>query len=176
MTQDAFDLGERINNTTLRYKVSAELWERFSVSPNFDISFNKWNSIKYLNNDTTGFHSDIVQVPNDKGGLYLFYAKCTIISGITEYPFYIGRAQLTNNQSLRKRVKSYFQKFSKNNERPKIHRMFKYWSEVLYLAYLPLDDNEEIIDLEKQLINSLLFPMNDEIPDKEVKDAVKAFS
>ncbi len=54
--------------------------------------------------------------------------------------------------------------------------MFKYWGKELHLAFLVLDDNMNIIDLEKKLINSLLLPMNDEIPDKEIKQATKAFS
>lgn len=174
MLSSAFDLGEHIKLRKLEYSVSPKLWQRHKL-PKIDMSFHKWNSIKYLNTNGTDFSTDISKVPNDKGGLYLFYAKCPIIVGITEYPFYIGRAQLTSGQNLRKRVKEYFQHYKRDVDRPKITKMFKYWSKDLYLAYLPLAKNKNIIDFEKVLINSLLFPMNDQIPEKEIRDAVKAF-
>lgn len=174
MINSAFDLGERLNNQSVSYYLHKPLWDRFNFNQ-IDISFSRWQSIKYLNTTGDDFNSDINKIPNDSGGLYLFYIKCSILTGITEFPFYIGRAQHTDGQNLRKRVKEYFQKYFRNNERPKITRMFKYWSSDLYLAYLPLDNNDNIVELEKQLINYLLLPMNDEIPDQEIKQAIKAF-
>ena len=174
MIASAFDLGEKLNNNIVSYYLHKPLWERFNF-PNVNLQFNNWHSIKYLNANADDFDAAIETVPNNSGGLYLFYAKCNIIAGITEFPFYIGRAQLTENQNLRKRVKEYFQHFSRNDERPKITRMFKYWASDLHLAYFVLDNNIDVIDLEKQLINYLLLPMNDEIPDKEIKQAIKAF-
>lgn len=174
MIQSAFDLGEHLKLREVTFRVSPVLWEKWDIT-NFDLSFNNWTKIKFLNDTLDDFHKDLDLVPNDKGGLYLFYVNCKTISGITEIPFYIGRAQITEGQNLRKRVREYFTKFSKDNERPKITRMFKYWKNDLCLAFYVLDDNLHIKDLEKKLINSLLLPMNDEIPDKKTKDAVKAF-
>lgn len=118
---------------------------------------------------------EVENVPNNSGGLYMFYVKCEIVSGITEYPLYVGRAQYTEHQNLRKRVKEYFQKYAKNNERPRITKMFKYWASELHLAYFPLDENDGINELEKQFINSLLLPMNTKIPDIEISQAINAF-
>lgn len=174
MIASAFDLGEEIDKRKLEYRVFNELWKRY-LFPDVDISFKNWITLKYLNDTGNDFNTDIETIPNDKGGLYLFFAKCPIINGLSDYPFYIGRAQLTENQNLRKRVKEYFSRFSKNDERPKITRMFKYWSEDLYLAYFVLDDNNDVVDFEKKLINSLLFPMNDQVPDREIRQAIKAF-
>lgn len=174
MIASAFEIGEQIKLRTLKYKVHRVLWDRYNL-PNVDLSFKNWTTIKYLNQNGDDFNPSIDTVPDDKGGLYLFYAQCPIITGITDYPFYIGRAQLTNTQNLRKRVKEYFSKFRNNNERPKITKMFKYWSTDLHLAYFTLNENEEVIDLEKQLINSLLLPMNEQIPDQEIRQAIKAF-
>ncbi|MBA3985239.1 MAG: hypothetical protein H0X63_01355 [Flavobacteriales bacterium] len=53
--------------------------------------------------------------------------------------------------------------------------MFKYWASDLYLAYIPLEENEGINELEKQFINSLLLPMNTRIPDTEISQAINAF-
>ena len=53
--------------------------------------------------------------------------------------------------------------------------MLKYWGKELHLAYYPLGDNKKIVNLEKELINSLLLPLNDEIPDSNISKAIKAF-
>jgi len=174
MTVDAFSLGEELELRTVEYKLHCDLWNNFNF-PDLNLSFNNWTKTKYLKENADDFDNSINNIPDDKGGLYMFYVKCKIISGITEYPLYVGRAQLTEHQNLRKRVKEYFNKYQRTNERPKITKMFKYWKNNLYLAYFPLDNNEDIISIEKQFINSLLLPMNTEIPDTEVKQAIKAF-
>lgn len=174
MKISAFQLSEEIRLRGVEYKLHDGLWKKYDLSQ-IDLGFANWTSIKYLNDDATAFSSQIDQLPNDSGGLYLFFIKCPIITGITEFPFYIGRAQLTEGQNLRKRCREYFAKFAKENERPKITRMINYWGRQLYLAFKVIEDNDEIIDYEKRLINSLLLPMNDEIPDREIKQAIKAF-
>jgi hypothetical protein len=174
MDSAAFDLGRELNDHKVRYILNKPLWDRFNY-PALDTTFANWISIKYLNEDGSAFNDDINTIPNDQGGLYLFYIKCKILSGITEYPFYIGRAQLTEGQNLRKRVKEYFQKYSKNDERPKIYRMLKLWGKELHIAFLPLADNDAIVNVERDIINSLVLPMNDLIPDKTIKQAIIAF-
>lgn len=174
MKISAFRLAEEIKLREVSYKLHNGLWSKYDLS-SIDLEFKKWNSIKYLNSDGDGFSDEIDKLPNDEGGLYLFYVKCPIVMGITEFPFYIGRAQITEGQNLRKRCREYFTKFAREDERPKITTMMNYWGKELYLAYKVIDDNSDIVDYEKKLINSLLLPMNDEIPEKEIKDAVKAF-
>lgn len=174
MIDSAFDLGEEIKLRQVNYKLHDKLWDRYDLNA-IDLSFKNWNSIKYLNDDASGFSSEIDKIPNDKGGLYLFYVKCPIITGITEFPFYIGRAQITAGQNLRKRCREYFTKFARENERPKITKMLRYWGKDLHVAFRVIEENNEIVDFEKKIINTLLLPMNDEIPDQEIKQAVKAF-
>lgn len=174
MNDSAFTLGEKIELRKVEYKLHRDLWTSFNY-PNLNLEFENWIKIKYLNEIADGFGDEVENIPNNEGGLYMFYIKCEIISGITEFPLYVGRAQYTEHQNLRKRVKEYFQKYAKNNERPKITRMFKYWDSELHLAYMTLEENEEINELEKQFINSLLLPMNTKIPDTEISQAVNAF-
>lgn len=174
MIDSAFNLGEEIKLKTLDFKLQQTLWLKYDLSA-VNLSFANWTTIKYLNNDGTEFHEDIKLLPNDMGGLYMFSISCPVIPGRTEFPVYIGRAQITEDQNLRKRCREYFTKFLRNDERPKITRMFRYWAKELYLSFLPLDQNHEIIDFEKKLINSLLLPFNDEIPEKEIRQAIKAF-
>ncbi len=170
----AFTLGQEIHNHKVEYILYKPIWDKF-LYPKLDMSFVNWKSVKYLTDDGTKFHQDVTKIPKDVGGLYLFYIKCQTLRGITEYPFYIGRAQLTLGQNLRKRVKEYFQKFSKEDERPKIYRMFKLWGNQLHVAYFPIAKNNKIVHLERDIINSLLLPMNDLIPNKRIKQAVAAF-
>ncbi|WP_291862033.1 hypothetical protein [Marinilabilia sp.] len=173
MISTAFELGEEIKLKTVDFPLNQKLWERFDLP--IDLNFSHWKTIKYLNDDGTEFSDDIDLLPNNCGGVYLFSVRCPVIPGITEFPFYIGRAQHTNNQNLRKRCREYFLRYKKGVERPKITKMFNYWKNELYLSFYELNENNDTIDLEKKLINSLLLPMNEEIPDKEEKQAVRAF-
>lgn len=174
MKNAAFRLAEEIKLREVKYKLHHGLWSKYDLGL-INLEFTNWTSVKYLNDNATDFSDEINQLPNDQGGLYLFYVKCPIIIGITEFPFYIGRAQLTDGQNLRKRCREYFTKYAREDERPKITTMIRYWGKELHLAYKVINDNDEVIDYEKKLINSLLLPMNDEIPEQEIKQAVKAF-
>ncbi|MCD9187006.1 MAG: hypothetical protein LUM44_11275 [Pyrinomonadaceae bacterium] len=174
MLNIAFNLGEEVKLRTVPFKLYSLMWEKYDLSA-INLSLANWKTIKYLNEDATDFNADINLLPNNKGGLYMFSINCPVIPGRTEFPAYIGRAQFTENQNLKKRCKEYFLKFSREDERPKISTLFHYWANELYLSFMPLDDNDQIIDFEKKLINSLLLPFNDEIPEKEIRDAVKAF-
>lgn len=174
MDAAAFALGEKINNKKVEYILHQPLWDAFNY-PKLDFSFIKWKVVKYLTTTGKSFNKAVDTIPNNTGGLYLFFIRCKVITGLTEYPLYIGRAQYTTGQNLRKRVKEYFQKYSKDNERDKIYRMLNYWGKDLFVAYYPLKTNRAIINVEKDIINSLVLPMNDLIPDQKIKKAIKAF-
>lgn len=175
MLNSAFDLGEELKLREISYKLYPSLWGE-KIFPNIDLNFKNWTSLKYLNESADDFHADIQSLPKNSGGLYMFSIRCPIIPGITEFPVYVGRALFTKGQNLDKRCKEYFQKYSRSSERPKITRMFRYWSHELHLNFIPLDDNIEIAEHEKHLINSLLLPFNDVVPDIEIRQAVKAFN
>lgn len=174
MITAAFDLGEELHNRSIRYFLHFPTWNAFNSS-GLDLSFNKWNAVKYLNTSGTAINPSVNSLPNSSGGLYMFFVKCPIISGITEYPLYIGRAQFSKTQNLRKRVKEYFQHYARNSERPKITKMIRYWGSELFVAYYPLPNNILITTLEEELINSTLFAMNDKIPSTTISQAIKAF-
>ncbi|MEX1029107.1 MAG: hypothetical protein WDZ91_03560 [Paenibacillaceae bacterium] len=169
---EEIDLGEKINNTTVSFSLSPELWGAFDTNQ-FDLSAITFNEIKFLNDSNDDLHPDMGNIPNDKGGIYFFYIRSIIVPN-TYFLVYIGRAWYTEYQNLRKRVRSYFQKYP--NERPKINRMIRYWGPYLYIRYIEMTDNDIINDLEERLINSNIPPFNDKIPDKRIKDAVSAFN
>jgi len=174
MLNSAFERGENLKLKAITYRLDPYLWSKYAIS-SIDLSKANWKTIKYLNDNGDGFGPEIGTLPNDQGGIYLFSIYCPVILGYTEFPAYIGRAQSTQNQNLRKRCREYLTKFSRNDERPLITKMIKYWGKYLYLSYFVIEQNVDTIDCEKNLINSLLLPFNDEIPDIEIRQAIKAF-
>ena len=150
MITSAFELGEEILKKTLPYKLHQDLWNKYDFTP-LDLDFQNWTTIKYLNGDCSGFSDEINSVPNHCGGLYLFTIKCDVINTLTEYPVYVGRAQFTENQNLRKRCREYFTKYLRTDERPLITKMLKYWGGELYLSFIEIGENIQIVDLEKKI-------------------------
>ena len=128
------------------------------------------SKVKLLDNDGAK-NPKLSTIPNDKGGIYLFLAKTHILPESHLYLMYIGRAHKTQYQNLRKRCSEY----SAKTMRPKIKRMIEQWGQYLYIRYLPLDDNTKIDKIEAELINKILPPFNDEIPNKELQAVVSAF-
>jgi len=144
-------------------------WENFDPNMQEIINSSQWHEAKFIDEERGALHIDMSGVPNDVGGIYVFVLKPEIIPRAHVYIMYIGRAKHTTNQNLRKRCKEYF-----NDIRPKILMMREHWGKHLYIRYLPLDDNNIIDQMEKSLINAILPPCNDIIPDKTIMMAKKA--
>ena len=134
------------------------------------INDSKWQEVKFLDDSSVALHNSMINIPNNMGGIYTFILKPNIIPDTHLYIFYIGRAKYTQRQNLRKRCKEYLT----DNERPKIIMMRELWGRHLYIRYLPLTDNSIIDKLEENLLNSIIPPCNDEIPNKIIKMAKKA--
>lgn len=143
-------------------------WNRFPEELK-DIVNRPWKEIKYFIGDV--LNPEINSVPNNCGGIYLFCIKPNVIPDVHQYLAYIGRAQNTPYQNLRKRVREY----AKEEERPNIYDLKRHWGSYLYLRYLPMpnEDNECISRLEEELIKTVLPPFNDRYP-KVYNKAVKA--
>ncbi len=135
------------------------------------------NEIKYLNATNTDISDEIRAIPNDAGGIYIFYIKGLNLSFIENHILYIGRSRYTNRHNIRARAMSYFYKFKNNREtRAKIKKMFRLWQNHLYYRYYTSTDNSFIDKTEEVLIRAILPPMNEKIPDKvEVQQKVPAF-
>lgn len=130
-----------------------------------------WSEIKYFLGDT--LNPEINTVPNNCGGIYLFCIKPNVIPDVHLYLAYIGRAQNTQYQNLRKRVKEYATEVT----RPNICELKRHWGSYLYLRYLPLptENNDCINRLEKELIKTILPPFNDIYPEVYNQAANAAF-
>jgi len=168
------ELGQEINNHKVPFILYPKLWEKFNWDK-FNIDKNEFKEIKYLTEDGNVFDNAINDLPNDKGGIYIFFIKFNGVPNLVSYLVYIGRSLITNSTNLRKRCRSYFNTSKREGERPRIQKMFNFWGKYLYLKYLELDDNELIAKLEASLINTILPPFNDSIPDKNIRTAIKAF-
>lgn len=169
------DLATELQNHSVHFVLNPSLWNRFKNVKGVDIKKIKWKETKYLNDKNIRLHDSINNINNRVGGIYLFVIKSNILPNTTEYLVYIGRAQLTNTHNLRIRVKKYIKEYISDKDRPKVGRMMNYWKNYLFLRYIELKDNDTIVEIEKRLINSLLPPFNDEIPDKKTRKAIKAF-
>lgn len=163
------DVCRSIADSKIHMILNAVLWDRCDQGIIESINTN-WSEVKFLDYVNNSLHTSMDLLPNDKGGIYVFIAKPNIIPDSHLYILYIGRSRKTQNQNLRKRCSEYVK-----DGRPKILRMIRNWGKYLYIRYLPLDDNSVIEELEKRLINAILPPCNDQIPDKEIREAVKAF-
>ncbi|WP_214691172.1 MULTISPECIES: hypothetical protein [unclassified Exiguobacterium] len=142
------------------------------LAVNYNLETLEWKEIKFLDDTGENFHSQINNIPNNTGGLYMFQVKSDILPELVKYPLYIGRARNSDgNYSLRSRCKTY-----KNaTTRPKIKRMVDTWGPHLYIYYTELSDNQLIDDLEKWLIGTILPEFNSRIDNVSIKDAVKMF-
>ncbi len=137
-------------------------WDRFPAHLKRVLEY-PWYEFKYFKDGSNEINPQISEVPNNCGGIYIFVIKPNVIPSIHLYLAYIGRARSTDNQNLRKRVREY----ADEKKRPKIATMKRYWSDYLYVRYLPLpEENNDCIDeVEKELIRTALPPFNDKYPD-----------
>lgn len=163
------DILNSIATTKVHFIINPLLWEVFDKEC-IEITRSQWEETKFLDFDGN-LHGGMDTIPDNKGGIYVFVVKSNIIPSTHMYLLYVGRALNTSSQNLRKRCREYIK-----DKRPKIERMVNTWGNYLYIRYLPLENNSLIEKLEIELINKLLPPFNERIPDMDLQAAVKAFS
>lgn len=88
------DMCKREKEITLDIVLNIDKWE--TIDPDIkDIISNGWENNKFLNEDGTGIGEDINNVPDDKGGIYVFLLKPKIIPQI-----YVYRKELERKTDL----------------------------------------------------------------------------
>ncbi len=155
------------------YYLSPQRWIDNCIDQTNPIADEKnWvDEIKYLDADNKNISDEIKNIPNNTGGVYMFFIKGINLPFIEKHIVYIGRCKYTSTRNIRKRAMEYF-----NDNRPFIKHMFSHWKEYLYYRYFPDTDNENIDKNEAMLIRAILPPFNEQIPDKiEPKTTVSAF-
>ena len=152
------DMCSRSKILTLSFELNIDKWETVSEDVKRAVSTG-WQNIKFLNDAGTNINKKIVNVPNDRGGIYLFLLKPDIITGLHRYIMYIGRARRGKNFSLRKRCRSYL-----TDTRPLVAPMIELWGKDLYFYYLPIDDDALVSQVEEELLRVIIPPCNSQIP------------
>lgn len=154
------------------YYPSPARWEEYSLDEGEPIKdSSKWSDgVKYLKDDTH-VTSEINSLPNNTGGIYMFYIEGGSLSFIEKYILYIGRCKYTEGQNIRKRAMEYL-----NDDRFFIKKMFELWGPYLHYKYYGDTDNSRIVRYERALIMAIAPPFNDSLPEKlEVEPEVSAF-
>jgi len=119
---------------------------------------------------------EVKQLPNDKGGIYLYVIENCVIPNSGSYIMYVGRARCTQNENLRNRAKSHFKQYVRHEENERLERLFDKWKPYIYLLYLPIDGNDEIDLVEDELIIALTPPCNKEYPSPKIRKKLSAFN
>lgn len=164
------DIFQRSKLLTLEFELNIDKWATMDEVVK-NVVASGWRSMKYLNDEGTAVNSEIAQIPNDCGGIYIFLLNPDKISQLHRYIMYIGRARRASKFSLRQRCARYI-----NDTRPKVANMMSCWGKELYLYYLPIADNDDFIDqVERELIRVIIPPCNSEIPDHYTLSAEKLF-
>ena len=165
------DIIGNVAESKINFMLNTTLWDSFDSNVLSIISpTQSWNEVKLLDQDKKR-NPQLSTIPDDKGGVYLILIKSNILPESHLYLMYIGRARISKKQNLRKRCSQY----PTEKKRPMIKRMIEQWGQYLYIRYLPLNDNNLIDTIESELINKIIPPFNDLIPNKKIRDSVKAF-
>lgn len=167
-TDENSSYGLQYYHNPLRWKKSLKY---LTGNPILDI--NNWTP-EYKFYDEDGEKSTLInQLPNDKGGIYVFYLKGICLPFFENYILYIGKASITDNENIRSRVKTYY---NVSKERYLIIEMFSKWKDYIYCRCFPETNNEKIEIDESLLIKAILPYYNEDIPDKiHVQPKIKAF-
>lgn len=141
-------------------------WDEVSQKVKTDIQNLTWSDyIKYLDLDGN-ISKDLDVLPNNTGGLYMFFIQGTTIPSSEKYLAYIGRAKYSDSENIQKRVKRYLWESNQKRCRPKIARLFRLWKDYLYIKFCTSTDNDLITAGESTLINAILPPFNSDLPEK----------
>ena len=168
---EVYDMCRAIKVNSLHFALNPQdCWHTFDDGFNRIVNSEEWKEMKFLNAAADGINEGINEVPNNKGGVYIFFLRPDVVPVVHKYILYVGRVRCTKYQNLRKRFREYI-----TDTRSDIEFMRETWGKDLYIRYLPLTDNEVINSLEKELIRVIVPPCNTEYPGTLNKAANSAF-
>ena len=103
-----------------KYYHDPSLWKEASLVVKTAIQSLTWSDyIKYLDSEGK-LSKELDNLPNNSGGLYLFFIQGTTVPASEKYLAYIGRAKYTDSENIQKRVKRYLWESNQKQCRPKI--------------------------------------------------------
>lgn len=156
-------------NHSLRFVLNPnDCWYSFNDELKELVYTSEWKEMKFLNDSGDAINEKISDVPNHSGGVYMFVLHPDLVPEVHRYILYVGRALNTDSQNLRKRFREYVK-----DKRTDVIFMRETWGKDLYIRYLPLQDNEVITKLEKELYTAIRPPCNSQY-DGELTGAMSA--
>ena len=167
------DLIRQFKDKQFPIVLPSDLWKSVDATVLKIVQSTEWVTFKYLD-EHHELSTEISKISTSKGGIYIFYISPEIIKEKQRILAYIGRAQYTDYQNLRKRIREYYKYLPPDFSRPKVNTMMREWSDYLYCSYIELDNNETIESIERELISKLIPPFNDDIPNHEIAYAATA--
>ena len=162
MLTDLIDV-EKIDEakSSLRWFI---LWPQKWQSFTRDLSSYTWQEYEF--NEATANN-----IPTEVG-VYCFVIKPNIANHpACSYLMYIGQ---TTDQNLRKRFKQYLkEKDGTAKSRPKVRYILQKYEGYLHFICMPLNGDVTPKEVEDELINAYIPPVNDKLP-SEISKIVKA--
>lgn len=166
------DLVQQFDSKKLNIELASHLWAKIDAKVLNIVQNSSWTTFKYFNDDKS-INAEIENVSNTRGGIYLFYVSPEVIKEKQRFLMYVGKAQITEYQNLRKRIREYKGYMPPDCSRPKVNKLFREWWEYIYCSYIEFDDNQLIDYIEEELINTLIPPINDKYARTEISVALK---
>lgn len=183
---EVLDLVDHLSIHNLKFTLATDLWDTFNEAVKNLLDSNPWYELKYLD-DKGNFNSLVNKIPNNVGGIYIFYISSNLLKNNHNFLCYIGRAHNPTENNLRKRIKEYKNYYNHPDklERPKLRNLFAKWGKYVVCRYFPvqssfsvnsLKENLLIDFIEEELINKIIPPCNDRIPNTIISNAtIRAF-
>lgn len=178
MDVDAFvDNDDELVKYKWKLCLSPKCWfDNSEVTSRFHNEENWSGYIKYLNEDNNELSEEIKNLPNNCGGIYVFFVQGKNLPFCERYLAYVGRVRFTDTENLRNRLRQYLPESKRQDKkRPKLKKLFRHWKEYLYIRYFKSTDNDFIDEGESALIKAILPPFNTDIPNYTIKQPQKAF-
>lgn len=168
------DVVQNLQSMTWAFCLSTELWEK-CINDSVITNLKLMKKIKYFEDSNRQLSEEVNELPNDRGGIYIYSIENSLVPTLGSYIMYVGRARKTESENLRNRVKSHFSQYKRHEENERLERVFENWKQYVYLSYLPIDGNDVIDLMEDRLIMALTPPCNKEYPAPKVRRKLSAF-
>ena len=165
---------QEVRISTFPFSLVPSRWKEFKNVLNLTEA--DWSECKYFDRPNH-VNDSIRQIPNNKGGIYMYVVKPPLPVRYMSTIMYVGRAHSNGTkQNLRKRIREYLYE-SRNvcDGRTSIRALFDRYADYLHVVYLPLENNDEIDQLEKSLIRTIIPPFNQDLTQKSLRDGRNAF-
>ena len=109
------DLLSGLKAKKIQIELPSHLWHSIDETVLDIIKKAEWKTFKFFEGDHHS--SEIININNKTGGIYVFYISPEVIPQNHRIVMYIGRARYTDNQNLRKRITEYYDYVLPNYER-----------------------------------------------------------